>query len=377
MKRTPLVIAQALAAILVVIWLAACGREPSQKAERDASDASRSPITVEVAVATAQSIPRMSTASGVLAPRRRVSPGTKILGRVEKVTVREGDRVDTGTLLARFEDRDLRAAVGQAEAAVRMAEAQLDQARAQEERMTNLHARGSVTDKNLEDATAAFRVAEAARAQAKANLEAARVRLSYAEIRSPLAGWVVAKHVEAGDMATPGSPLFTLEDLSQLEAQVAVPEADIVDLLPGATARLEVLDRDFVATIDRVVPAGDATSRTFTVKLLLDNPDGELKSGMFARASFSHGMEEILAIPASAVIERGQLEGLYVASKDGSAHLRWVKTGRRLPAAGGDATTSAVERIEILSGLVSGERYVVAPPPQLSDGATIEVEPQP
>ncbi len=260
-------------------------------------------------------------------------PGTKILGRVAAVPVRQGDRVERGQLLAKIESRDLEAAVAQGEAALQMAQAQLDNARAQDARMRDLHSRGSVTDKALEDATTGFRVAEAAVAQAEANLAAARVHLSYAEVRSPLAGWVVAKRVEAGDMTSPGAAMFTVEDLSRVKIEVSVPEAEVVDLAEGGDAEVEVSGRRIAATIDRIVPAGDPATRTFTVQLLLDNPEGGvppegdkwiMKSGMFARVSFEHGERTALRVPASAVVRRGQLEGLFVVyfMIEGRRHAR-------------------------------------------------------
>ena len=173
-----------------------------------------------------------------------------------------------------------------------------------------------------------------------------------------LAGWVVARRIEAGDMARPGEPLFTLEDLSRVKVNVRVPEAAVVGLAAGAAARVEVLGREVAATVDRVVPAGDAATRTFSVKLVLDNPDGAFKSGMFARASFARGERSALRVGAEALVRRGQLEGLFIAGEDGRVHLRWVKTGE----------TSA-KRVEVLSGLAAGERYLPSPPPGLIDGA--------
>jgi RND family efflux transporter MFP subunit len=346
-----------LALLLLAGALAACGGGESDAAERETATVAAS-VDVEIATATLETIPLLTRVTGSLEPLRSVSPGTKILGRVERVAVVEGDRVERGAPLARLESRDLEAAVAQADAAVRMAQAQLENARVQHRRMTDLHGRGSVTDKNLEDATAAFRVAEAGLDQARANLAAARVMLGYAEISSPLAGWVVEKRVEAGDMATPGMPLFTVEDLSKVKVVVQVSEADVGGLAEGAAARVEVLGREYEATIDRVVPAGDPASRTFAVKLVLDNPQGALKSGMFVRASFAHGEQQALRVPETALVRRGQLEGLFLAADDGRLRLRWVKTGRR---DGG--------RVEILSGLEGGERYAVAPPPGVVDGA--------
>ncbi len=335
--------------------MGACGGGETAAVENAARTAE--PIAVELRTAELEAVPRTTRATGSLEPLRRVSPGTKILGRLESVPVSEGQRVAKGALLAKLESRDLEAAVRQAEAAVRMAEANVENARAQRDRMSDLHGRGSVTDKNLEDATAGFRVAEAALDQAKANLAAAEVMLSYAAIRSPVAGWLVEKRVEAGDMAAPGAPLFTIEDLSRVKADVQVPEADVTGLAEGDPARVEILDREYDATVDRIAPSGDPASRTFSVKLMLDNADGVLKSGMFARVSFARGEREALRVPEAALVVRGQLEGLFIAG-DGQARLRWVKTGRR---DGG--------RVEILSGLEAGERYLAAPPSGLADGA--------
>ena len=353
-------------AFSLVLALTACGGDT---AAPPAATRSAEPFAVQTATAHVEAVPSETRASGSVEPLRRVMPGTKVLGRVEAVEVGEGDRVRRGQLLARLESRDLEAAVAQAEAALAMAEARLENARVQHDRMRDLHGRGSVTDKALEDATTGFEVGRAAVAQAEANLAAARVDLGYAEIRSPLAGWVVAKHAEAGDMTAPGAPMFTLEDVSRVKINVSVPEAEVVGLFEGGGARVEVLDRRIDAAIDRIVPAGDPASRTFSVRLLLDNTDGALKSGMFARVSFEHGERAVMRVPASSVVRRGQLEGLFVVSDADAltARLRWIKTGRAT--AGADGET----RVEVLSGIEAGERYVVAPPPGLADGDPVEV----
>lgn len=328
----------------------------------DAPAENRASVVTETRVAALAEVPRAVQATGSIRPWARVSPGTKILGRVEAVTVREGDRVRRGQLLVRLERRDLEAAVEQARAAVAMAEAELERARAQHDRMRSLQSRGSVTDKNLEDAVAGFRVAEAALQQARANLSAAEVTLGYAEIRSPVSGFVTAKRVESGDMASPGAALLVVEDLARVKVVLTVPESDVVGLAPGAPARVavDVLESSWDATVDRVNPSGDPASRTFDVELVLDNADGRLKSGMFARATFARGTRQALLVPAGAVVRRGALEGLFVLDAERRARLRWIRTGRALD-----------DRIEVLSGLEPGERFVVDPPLTLGDGTTV------
>lgn len=326
-------------------------------------------VVLETAVAEEGPVADPIEASGVVKAWRQVSPGTKIMGRIEEVRVREADRVRGGQLLAKLEDRDLRAAVEQARAGIAMAEAQVANSAAQYARMVELQSRGSATAKNLEDATAARDLAEASLAKAQADLAAAEAMLAYAEVRSPIDGWVVERSVERGDMAVPGRAFFTIENLERVKVVVLVPETDVLGLAAGqpAEAEIDVLGQVFEATIDRVVPSGDPVSRTFAVELLLDNPEGRIRSGMFARARFDRGERLALSLPESAVVRRGQLEGVFVVS-DGAtpsrARLRWIKTG-----------SERQDSVEILSGLEEGERYVVAPAAELADGAAVEVRP--
>lgn len=346
--------------LLILSLLAtACGgdRHDSQQ------PAGGAPLSAPTARARLSTEPVLTETTGSVEPWRRVSPGTKLLGRITEAPVRVGDRVRSGQLLARLEREDLEAAVRQAEAALAMAEAEMDNAEAHFRRIVDLHERGSVTDKNLEDATAARRRGAAAVEQARANLSAAEVMLGYAEVPSPIDGWITAKHVEAGDMAAPGAPLFTVSDLSRVKIRLQVPETEVVGLERDAPVRVSVdaLGRSWEATVDRINPSGDTASRTYRVELSLPNPEGDLKSGMFARAWLPRGEREVLRVPATAIVRRGQLEGLFVVGDDGVARLRWVRSGSHQDAG-----------VEILSGLEAGETYVPDPPAGLTDGRRIE-----
>ncbi len=353
-----------LLTVLVVVLglvLAGCGGPSHEAADRPGDDLA--PVRVETAVAALEQVPVIVEATGSVEPWKRISPGTKIMGRVDEVLVEEGDRVHRGQVLARLERRDLDAAVRQAEAAVAMAKANLANMEAQYHRIVALHEKGSATQKNLEDVTAGYTVAQAALQQAEANLNAAKVMLSYAEIVSPIDGWVVRKMTEVGDMAAPGMPMFVVEDLSRVKVTAQVPESDVTGLAPGqqARVRIDVLDLDEVADIWRVVPAGDPRSRTFAVQVVLKNPRGAIKSNMFARVSFDRGLRETLLVPGTAIVRRGQLRGVFVVDAENRARLRWVKLGREIDG-----------RIEVLSGLEAGDRYVVAPPPGFTDGTPVE-----
>jgi RND family efflux transporter MFP subunit len=345
---------------LVALVSTGCGGGDHQTAPAE----DRAPVSVEIGEAAMVELPRITETTGSVQAWSRVSPGTKIMGRIERVPVREGDRVRRGQVLAELEKRDLEAAVEQAKAAVIMAETNLENASAQYRRMSDLHERGSVTDKNYEDASARYHVTTAAVQQAKANLTAAEVTLAYAQIRSPVDGWVIARMAEPGNMTAPGQPLFTVEELSRVKVIAEVPETDVVGVEEGSpvTVDVEVLGETWETEVDRVIPSGDPMSRTYQVQVVLPNPDGRLKAGMFARATFPAGTREAVGVPAGAVVRRGQLEGLFVVDTDSRARLRWVRLGRE---AGGI--------VEVISGLQPGERFVVDPPAGLSDDAPVTV----
>ena len=331
------------------------------------------PFPVTLATVGATGSPSFSTATGSLQALRKAAPGTKLMGRVEEVPVDEGQRVSKGQLLARIESRDLQAAIRKAEATVKMAEAQLQNASEQHERMKVLHQRGSVTDKNLEDARAGHRVASAQVETAVAGLEEARVLLSYATIRSPLSGWLIEKHLDVGDMVSPGIPAFVVEDHATLQVAVEISEGQLGEVEVGQPLEIQVAGGERSATVQRIVPSGNANSRTFTLEAELDNASGILRSGMFARVTWQNDRlgsdldpvagPSTVQIAASALVEKGQLQGVYGTSSDQQRlELRWVKTGGR-----------TADQLTVLSGLSAGDRYVVDPSPELFDGAPYSV----
>jgi len=149
--------------------------------------------------------------------------------------------------------------------------------------------------------------------------------------------------------------------LSRVKLKVDVAESVVAGLSRGQIAEVTVLGRTMPAAIERIVQAGDATTHTFTVEMVLDNPDGAVKEGMFVRAVFRTGTRDALLIPVAAVVDRGQLVGVFAVGEGDRARLRWVKLGTRFE-----------ERVEVLSGLQPGERYVVAPAVDMHDGAHVE-----
>ena len=316
----------------------------------------------------------------------------KVMAYVSEVRVEAGDRVRAGELLVKLDDRDLEANYKAAEAgrdeahdaqteagnALAAAKAQRDLAEVTFKRMQQLFDKNSISNQEYDEATARRKAAEANYemaaakvaqvrakiAQAEQGVRAAGVMLGYAEIRAPFAGVVTARTAEPGSMATPGAPLVTIEREGAYRLEASVEESQVKSIHAGqpVTVSLDALGRTMNARVTEIVPAVDAASREYIVKI--DVPAlAELRSGMFGRAVFAGGTRGVLAIPAAAVTERGQLESVMVAD-GGYAHTRLITIGQK-----------SGDQVEVLSGLSAGERVVCPRPPELADGAKVEARP--
>ena len=286
---------------------------------------------------------------GTVRARVEARPASRLMARVREVKVRAGDPVKAGDPLAVLDDRDVRARVDQARAALAAAEAQAAQARAEHARLRALYDRQAATPRDLEAAEARAKSAAAQEAQARDALREAEVLLGEAVVRAPFDGVVAEKLVEPGDTAVPGRPLFVLHDPSRLRLEVQVPESCASRLSAGmdVRVRIDALGDDRSATVEEIAPVADPQSRTFLVKAAL--PAGlAIRPGTFGRLLQPCGKRRALLIPAAAVSRAGQIETVRVLEEGGAARHRHVKTGK----AHGD-------RLEVLSGLREGETILL------------------
>jgi RND family efflux transporter MFP subunit len=342
-----------------LLVLAACHDEPARSDKDD-----RPALPVQVSAVTETSWREsLEVAAGVV-PFQRAMPGTVLMGRVEEVLVQEGDRVARGHTLARIQSKDVAARVAQAEAGVVAAQAMERNAKLMRERMERLRSREAASQKNLDDAVAGYDAALAHLRAAEKEVEAARVALSHADVRAPFAGLVVEKRVETGDMAAPGMPLFLIEDVSRVKVEAQVPESAALQLEVGDAVVVEVHGESLDARLAELIPAADPRSRTFTVRAVLDNPDGRLRSGLFARMRLPGEERPSVRVPESSIVRRGPLSGLFVVRDENStrrSRLRWVTLGRESDG-----------QVEVLTGLRPGELLVLNPPATLEDGRRVE-----
>ena len=316
--------------------------------------------------------PVVELAPGTVRSARQVVLSARLIAQVLEVRVRAGDTVVAGDVLVVLDDRDLQAEVARAQAEGEAREQVLVDATTELERTRRLLARDAATAQQLDRAVVARAGAAAAREAATQSLAAARARLADAVVVAPFDGIVQARSVDPGDMALPGRELLGLYDPDALQAQVAVGEGSLSGLAPGTGLEVELAGGGgpLRGVVAEVVPAVDPSTRTALVKL--DLPAGApARPGGFVRVAVPHGSRTALAVPAAALVRRGQLELVFESVRGAGAEgphaaLKLVRAGEpfRRPDRPGDW-------VEILAGVDEGAEVVVQGAAGLVDGAAL------
>lgn len=269
---------------------------------------------------------------------QQATVGAQVPGRVLEVKADAGQTVKKGDVLMRIDARE-------AAEAARAAEAQYANARVHYERTKSLVAQKFMSAAALDKAKADFDAAAANRAAAGASQ-------SHATILAPITGIVARRHAELGDMAMPGTPLFTIYQPGGLRVTASIPQYRLKDMRAVKTARVEFPESGqwVDATAVQVLPTADAATHVSQVRVTLPTVP-EATPGMFARVHFVTGQAEKLTVPASAVLRRGEVAAVYVQAADGRLSLRQLRLG------------DAVGRgeIEVLAGLATGDQVVTEP----------------
>lgn len=348
---------------------------------------------VKAAVADAQFIrmPLLYEAMGTVHAKTAGTLSGKLMGVVKAVNVREGDFVKKGDTLVLIDDSQVNAQLSQAEeaksgaqkeyaaslSAVDSARAASKLARATYDRYLNLIREESASKQEFEEVEARNRQAEAALSQAESMVQAASHRIKQAEaalvsaksfkkdsvISAPYDALVTAKMVEAGDLASPGSPLLGIEGREGYHIELVVPERHVQNAGTGKKVNIiipAVNDLSLEGVISALVTAADSKTRSFLVKINF-KAQANVHSGMYARVEIPSEEVTMLLIPSSALVYQGQLTGIFIIDDAKKAHYRIIRTGK-----------SFDKSVEILSGLKPGDRYLPNPPPNIADGMSVE-----
>ena len=297
---------------------------------------------VDAAPATAN-----AWAAASLAPARRATLSTRLSATVRAVPLDEGARVRRGELLVQLSDDDVRAQLAAADTGLANATLNL-------KRIRELAAQRAATPSELEQAQAQL-------AQAQAQVAAARASLEYTRIRAPFDGAIQARKVNVGDLVGPGQPLLDVEGAG-LEVQGSLSESEARGLRIGQTLRFESGDASGTAEVTALTAGGDALSHRRFLRAKVLSGGERARSGSFARIELPGApqTERTAWVPRSAVVERGDLTGVFVA-EGGKAELRWIALGEPI----GD-------RFPVRAGLRADEA-VIDRPGALRDGEPVEV----
>jgi HlyD family secretion protein len=366
------------------------------------------------------------SATGYLQAVRKATIGFKLSGRLLERNVDEGDRVEAGQLLARLDSSEQRAAVLRqegfleatraalaeltsgfrqeeiAKASSALEEARANRLRAEQElqRVRSLQSRKAASRSQLDDAealaNAARAAAEAARQQyslmkrgprvehldaaraqvkqAEAMLSLAKTQLAETELRAPFAGVILQRNADVGSMlmfggipgtASSAAEVFTLADLSEMEAEVDIAESSVSQVRQGQPAEFSadaVPDRKYRGVVSKVLPRANRQKAIVPVRVRVLDPDARLRPELSVKVTFLERARETasgptpLRIPRSAVVQRAGLPAVFVLD-GGRLHLRTVALG---PASGAQA--------ELTTGISPGEAIVVHPGPDTADG---------
>jgi len=336
-----------LSAILAASLLACSGC-------RRANEAAATETAVQTITVASKTLPDEIIASGAIDAVDKAEVGFLVAGRVISVDVADGAEVKKDQVLAQLDPADYQHGLA-------IAEAKLAEVKARYERLSKLHALGSLTDTD-------FDKIEAGLHEATSSAELARRQLAYTELHAPFDGLVVKHGIAAGVVVGPGTPVFTVLSPASVWANVSVAEADARRIQPGQGAEVFLPatgKQTSSGKVDAVLPQADALSRSFTVKILLENSDRALRPGNIVIAHISTGQaRSVLTLPPQ-VVQKFADGSLYVWIVDPVRH-----TAVRQVIEAGSLDASEVE---IASGLKAGDQVIRNVPHTLFEGTALKV----
>ncbi len=269
--------------------------------------------------------------TGTLLAVNRAELKAEVAGRVTRVGVQEGDRVGAGTVLSAQDEDELLLSVQAAEAQLAQAQAQAQQAKRDNDRAQMLLEKRSVTKQSAQQAETSYNAAVAVARAAESNLGVTRSRLKKSRITAPFAGEVARRSVQPGEMLSPGQTAFEVVDNRKLEIQADLPAEAVAHIKVGMKAAFRVtgFDKPFEATLTQISGSVQQDGRTLRVRLEVPNPDGRLKSGLFAEGEIlGEGQVSRNALPASVLTAVGRDADIFVVTGNTVRRQRVLLTGQ-------------------------------------------------
>jgi RND family efflux transporter MFP subunit len=333
-------------ALVATMALAAagCGNRPAASAHEAAGPA------LESFVVEARRMPLERVLDGVVEAVNRGTVAAQTAGRVAELLYDVNDFVPSGAVVARLRSAEQQARLLQAEAALREAVARETEAQTRFTRISDMYDRKVVAKAQLDEAAANRDAAVSRLVAAKAALTSAQEGVAYTEIRAPYSGIVTQRHVEVGETVAPGTPVMSGVSLESLRVVVDVPQSIAEPVRKLAKGSVEVGGQRVDATRLTLFPQAESRSGTFRARLELPAVGATLFPGTLVKVALAIGESERLLVPTSALVEHGELVGIYTLGDSGTPSLRQLRIGQRTAA-----------EAEVLAGLRAGERVASDP----------------
>jgi len=347
-----------------VLFVSCSGNEQDQEVGKKDQ-----PVAVTVGVAARQSGSSIQV-SGRVESKETAVISTRVMGIITSVKVKAGDNVQKGQLLATISNADILAKKGQAQAMLSEATAALEDAKKDYERFAQLYEQNSASKKEFENATLHYNSMKAKVEAAQQMRSESDATLAYTNLTAPFSGAVTQKYLDAGSMANPGVPILVIELLGNYQVSATVSEKDIPGLRQGAPAGVVVKSsgRLIQGTISEVSPSSQFSGGQYGIKVNLpEKENAGLYSGMYVNVTIQGEVSESdgdkIRIPASAIVYKDQLTGLFTITDDQTAMLRWIRLGK-----------AQGNQVEILSGLRDDEKFILTSEGKLYNGVPVTVK---
>lgn len=330
--------------VLAVLALSACGGD----APKTAAPAASAPVDPAVFLTVAAGpVHDTITLDGTLEATNKATLTAQTSGRVVKINYDVDDYVPAGAVIMELAAAEQGARAARAAAGISEARAALAEAESNFRRAEQLVAQQLISKADFDRVRANYNAAQARVEQASAAAQEAQAEVGYTVVRAPYNGIVTARHIEMGELATPGKPLISGLSLEKVRVTTRVPQTFIDRVREQKKLELILQNGDSVEATNVVVfPYADEDSHSFRVRAdLAPNVSGEIYPGMFVKVRLVTGEKQAIRVPATAVVERNELSAVYVRKADGTPELRQVRTGHREQG-----------QVEILTGLKEGEQ---------------------
>ncbi|HML65805.1 MAG TPA: efflux RND transporter periplasmic adaptor subunit, partial [Dysgonomonas sp.] len=305
--------------------------------------------------------------SGEVTAKQTANISTRMMGYINKIYVKPGDKVASGQLLVSISSDDILAKKAQVQAMITEAEAAAKNAQRDYERFKTLRNQNSVSDKELENVALQNTSMNARVHMARQQMNEVNAMLSYTNIRAPFSGVVTQKMVDEGSMANPGMPILTIEQNGELQVIASIPENYIQYVKVGDVAKMEL--KSLGITIDGKVselsPSAFRTGGQYSMKLAIDSKDKEnIRPGMYVNILIpnkrSENITSKIMLDKSSIVYRDQLTGVYVIDDQSQANLRWIRLGKTIG-----------NQVEVLSGLSQNDKIVSKAEGKLYNGVKV------